>query len=95
MVVNRLKSLLGKVTSPRQAAFIPGCQSIDNIIICQEVSHSLKFTKARRGGIVVKLGLEKAYDRMEWPFIEDTLREASIPEKLVGVIMEILRKSSS
>lgn len=43
--------------------------------------------------MVVKLDLEKACDRLERLFIEDTLREASIPEKMIGVIMEILRQS--
>lgn len=94
MIVNRWKSFMGEIISSSQAAFIPGRQSIDNIVICQEVVHSLKFTKARRGGMVMKLDLEKAYDKLEWPFIEDTLREASIPEKMIRVIMQMLQQTT-
>lgn len=44
--------------------------------------------------MVVKLDLEKAYDRLQWHFIEDTLRDAALPEKMVEVIMNMLRLSS-
>lgn len=37
--------------------------------------------------MMVKLDLEKAYDRLEWSFIKDTLMKLSIPPNLIGVIM--------
>lgn len=39
---------------------------------------------------VSKLDLEKAYDRMEWPFIEETLRDASVLVKMINIIMGLL-----
>lgn len=38
---------------------------IDNVVICQEVIHSLRYMAIRKGGMVFKLDLEMAYDRME------------------------------
>lgn len=46
---------------------------MDNIIVCQEILHSLRYTTARRGCMVIKLDLEKAYDRTSWCFVKDTL----------------------
>lgn len=41
--------------------------------------HSLRYTTARRGGMILKIDLEKAYDMMDCAFVEDTLRDAYIP----------------
>lgn len=94
MIINRLKQVLCDLISPAQASFIPGRQSINNVVTCQEVIHSLRHTKARKGGMVLKLDLEKAYDRMEWSFFEETLRDASLPTLMIDVIMMILQQSS-
>lgn len=94
MLVNRLKEILCDIISLNQSSFIPGCQSVDNVIICQEVVHSLRYTTARKGGMVLKLDLEKAYDRLEWSFVEETLEDLGIPSKLIAVIMGMLRRSS-
>lgn len=64
MIVNRLKEVMQTIISPNQSSFAPGRQSLDNTIICQELLHSLKYTKASRGGTVLKLDMEKAYDRL-------------------------------
>lgn len=39
---------------------------------------------------MIKIDMEKAYDRMSWSFIEDTLRDVSIPNNLIEVIMLII-----
>lgn len=49
MIVNRLKQVMSDIISPYQASFIPGRQGINNVVICQEVLHSLRYTNARRG----------------------------------------------
>lgn len=64
-IVNRLRGILGEIIAPTQTGFAPGRQSIDNVIICQEIIHTLKYTMAKRGRMVIKLDLEKAHDRME------------------------------
>lgn len=49
LIVNRLKRTWSEIISPNEASFIPGRQSIDNVVVCQELILSLKYTKARRG----------------------------------------------
>lgn len=85
---------MSNIISPFETYFIPGRQSVDNAVICQEVIHSLRYTKARKGGMVLKLDQERAYDKMEGGFIEETLSDAKLPDALVAVIMRIIRRSS-
>jgi hypothetical protein len=72
IIVNRLKPLLPKLISPTQCSFVPGRQISDNIVIIQEVLHTMKLKKGRKGIMAIKLDLEKAYDRLSWEFIRDT-----------------------
>lgn len=94
MLVNMMKGMLKEIIGPTQASFIPGRQSVDNIVICQDILHTLKYTKARVGGMVLKLDLEKAYDRVEWSIVEEMLRDIPIPDKFISMIMNLLHSSS-
>lgn len=44
-----------------------------NILVLQETIHSFKRLKGRKGYMILKLDLEKAYDRLEWSFVMDML----------------------
>uniref|UniRef100_A0A2N9J7P9 CCHC-type domain-containing protein n=1 Tax=Fagus sylvatica TaxID=28930 RepID=A0A2N9J7P9_FAGSY len=52
-----------------EAAFVPGRRGLDNVVIAQELIHSIHRKKGRMGQLILKLDLEKAYDRLEWDFI--------------------------
>lgn len=54
----------------------------------------MRYTTTKRGGMILKLDLEKAYDRLEWSFVEETLTDACIPRKLIRVILKIFQGSS-
>ena len=45
------------------------------------------------GWMAIKLDLEKAYDRLRWEFIHDTLLKMQLPSSLVGVIMTCVSSS--
>lgn len=94
MIANRFKTVLNDIIGSFQTSFIPGRQGINNFAVYQEVIHTLKYTKAKRGGMVLKLDMEKAYDRMEWRFVKETLLDAGLPRRMVSVIMNILSESS-
>ncbi|CAL1355748.1 unnamed protein product [Linum trigynum] len=86
-ITNRLKPIMRKLVSPRQSSFIPGRQTTDNIIVLQEVLHTLRKKKGKKGGIVMKIDLEKAYDRLRWDFLRDTLKEIGLPSSWISCIM--------
>jgi len=46
------------------------------------------------GWMAIKLDLEKAYDRLSWSFIHDTLSHMRIPEQLIAVIMHCVSSCS-
>lgn len=54
--------------------------------------HSLKYITAR-GGMVLKLDTEKAYDRMDYGFVEETLFDAGLPSWMINTIMSIIMGS--
>ena len=89
-IVNRIKPLLPVVTSCTQTSFIPGRQITDNIVIVQEVLHTMKRKQSGKGYMTIKIDFEKAYDRLKWDFIRNTLEEMNFPIRMVEVIMECI-----
>uniref|UniRef100_A0A803PA31 Reverse transcriptase n=1 Tax=Cannabis sativa TaxID=3483 RepID=A0A803PA31_CANSA len=79
-IANRLKIVLNQLISPNQSAFLPGRLISDNIIIAQEVAHSIKLkTKGKKGWMAVELDMAKAFDEVEWPFIVAILQKFQFP----------------
>lgn len=50
--------------------------------------------KARKGAVVTKVDLEKAYNHLEWSFIAHTLEDSGMPGKICDVIMQLILKGS-
>lgn len=44
--------------------------------------------------MLFKLDLEKAYDRVDWSFLEGTLRDFGFPVPIIGLIMHCVSSSS-
>ena len=76
MMVIRMKEVISKLIGPAQSSFILGRLSVDNIVVVQEAVHSMRRKKGRKGWMLLKLDLEKAYDRIRWDFLEETLEAA-------------------
>jgi hypothetical protein len=94
IIVSRLRPILGNLVSPFQAAFVPGRRGIDNVIIAQELIHSIQRKKGRIGQFILKLDLEKAYDRLEWDFIREVLVFFKFPTSFVNLVLECVSTSS-
>lgn len=48
------------------------------MVLSQEALHSLKHKSGVKGGLAVKIDLEKAYDRLDWDFLEQVLKYSSL-----------------
>ena len=76
-------------------AFVPGQRGTDNVIIAQELFHTLDNKKRGRVGyMAIKLDLEKAFDRLEWSFEHKVLEAFHFPPKLTKIIMSCIATSS-
>lgn len=62
-----------ELVSPCQCNFIPNRQSSENIVIVQEIFHSMRKKTGAKGWMAIKIDLEKAYDCLNWRFIKETL----------------------
>jgi hypothetical protein len=68
----RLNTVADHVVRPSQTAFMQGRNILDGVVILHEVVHELHTKKLN--GVILKLDFEKAYDKVKWSFLQQTLR---------------------
>jgi hypothetical protein len=87
-IVNRLRPLLQDIISTGQSAFIPGRMITDNALIAFECIHAIKVNSDVRGEFCAyKLDLSKAYDRVDWDFLNKVLLKLGFQSSWVQRVM--------
>lgn len=70
-ITNRFRPILSKIIETSKRSFISGRLISDNIIVGFEILHWMRSRSACRCGYAaLKLDTSKAYDRVEWNFLE-------------------------
>ena len=85
---------MNKLVTPMQSSFVSSRHITDNIIITQEIAYSMPKMKGNNGYMPVKVDVEKAYDRLSWEFIMDTLFDIGIPGHLISIVMKCLTSTT-
>ncbi|XP_020969282.1 uncharacterized protein LOC110267813 [Arachis ipaensis] len=95
VLVGRLRKVLDVVISPVQSAFIKGRLIQDNIIVVQEVFHKLN-RKGNQGSndIAIKLDMNKAYDRLEWNFLQRVMEKFGFSREWVKLMMSCVKSAT-
>ena len=91
VLVNRMRSILQRVIGPYQNSFLAGRSTSDNILVVQELVHTMMNLKGRKGSMILKLDIHKAYDTLNWDFLQSVLLEFGFPTKLIDLIMFCVR----
>ena len=65
--------LLNVIIGPYQSSFLPGRGTTDNSIVLQEIVHFMRRSKNKKGLVAFKLDLEKAFDNVNWEFLQNCL----------------------
>ena len=72
VITKILNPIIPNQISPEQSRFVEGRQIMDGIILVHEVAHSLK--TERISGMMPKLNIAKAYNKLSWQYIGVVLR---------------------
>ena len=74
---------------------MPGRRGLDNVVVAQELIHTLDRKRGKMRFMAIKVDLAKAYDRLEWSFIRNVLIAIRFPEVLVELIMSCVSSTST
>jgi hypothetical protein len=95
MLANRMKQILAQIISPTQSAFIPGRLITDNVLVAFEALHTMDACMTgKQGYMALKLDMSKAYDRVEWDFLERVMLKLGFAERWVHLLMVCVRTMS-
>ncbi|XP_062114704.1 uncharacterized protein LOC133825827 [Humulus lupulus] len=93
MLCNRLNSILPKLINQNQGAFVKNRSLAHNVLILQDLlkGYNRKHISPR---CLMKIDLSKAYDSIDWDFLENLLHAYKFPGRFIKWIMVCLRGSS-
>lgn len=95
VMANRLKIVLPSIISCNQSAFVPGRLISDNILGAYETLHTMHtHMHGRVGYMAVILDMSKAYNRVEWVFLEETMKKLGFDNKWVALVMKCVTSMS-
>nr|GEU69171.1 RNA-directed DNA polymerase, eukaryota, reverse transcriptase zinc-binding domain protein [Tanacetum cinerariifolium] len=86
VITRRLKRVRGNLVNINQSAFVAERQIQDNILLTQELLKGYD----RKGGpsrVAFKIDIQKAYDTVNWCFLETILTHFGFPVKMIHWIM--------
>ncbi|XP_050207380.1 uncharacterized protein LOC126656805 [Mercurialis annua] len=93
IISTRLSPLLMNIVSQNQSAFIPKRSIAHNIML----AHELVKNYHRNSGpprCLLKIDLRKAYDSIDWDFIEGVFIGLNFPNKFISLVMDCIRTPS-
>ena len=92
VLANRLKKFLPSIITEHQSVFAKDRLITDNILVAFETLHCMKnYSSGSSGYMALKLDMSKAYDRVEWSFLEQLMRKMGFCDRWIDLIMVCVR----
>ncbi|VFR03255.1 unnamed protein product [Cuscuta campestris] len=90
ILADRIQQLLPKIISSEQTGFQTGMGVDEQILLVEEMVHKID-SKIRGGNVIIKLDMAKAFDNLEWDYIQGILKKLGFSEHNQGLLLANLR----
>ncbi|CAN0881186.1 Transposon TX1 uncharacterized 149 kDa protein [Linum grandiflorum] len=88
LLASRMRKIMPHIIPEEQSGFIQGRSIVDNVLIAFETLHALNTRRrAKHGEAALKIDISKAYDRVEWPYLEAILTKIGFAKTWVDLMM--------
>ena len=87
VLANRIKKILPKMISEHQSVFTKSRLISDNILVAFESLHSMQKHVSKEDYMAIKLDMSKAYDKVEWAYLESVMRRVGFTKRWVKLFM--------
>ncbi|WVZ50906.1 LOW QUALITY PROTEIN: hypothetical protein U9M48_002112 [Paspalum notatum var. saurae] len=92
VLANRTNAVANKIVSPSQTGFMSSRNILEGVVILHETLHELRKKKLNR--VVLKLDFEKAYDKVDWDFLQQTLWVKGFSNRWCDWIKKVVSKGN-
>lgn len=90
-----MRTIITDIIGHFQSSFLRNRQAGDNAIIVQETITHFNRMKGKNADMIIKIDLEKAFDKLEWSFTKNILTYFNFPGKAKNLIMSCITTSKT
>ncbi|CAN1801746.1 Transposon TX1 uncharacterized 149 kDa protein [Linum perenne] len=92
VLANRMRSIMSDIIPEEQSAFIKGRSIVDNVLIAFETLHAMNIRRtAKIGEVALKMDISKAYDRVEWNYLEAIMTKMGFDSNWIDLVLLSIR----
>ncbi|XP_062089564.1 uncharacterized protein LOC133796097 [Humulus lupulus] len=86
LLERRLREVLPHLVAEKQSGFIKGRSIGQNVLVCQELLKHYGRSNCKPS-CTIKMDIRKAYDTLDWDFLEEMLEAFGFPSQFMKLIM--------